>query len=99
MTDTARLAALLAASTNGGDWRVRKGYPADSFQPKGYRYVQFGPTEKKANGLGTDQLDPENAELIVAAVTFLRESLRATPAPLDVLVAAAGSRRPEGSRP
>jgi hypothetical protein len=50
-------------------WMVRRGYGPDKFSPKGYRYVQFGPTEKQANGRGTDQLKPADAELIVAAIT------------------------------
>ena len=74
-TDREALREILAAATNGGDWRVRRGHGADAFEPNGYEYVQFGPSEAKANGLGTDQLRPADANLIVAAVEFLRAAL------------------------
>ena len=64
------LSKLVEAATPG-PWRYRKGFPADKFEPKGYAYVQFGPTERAANGRGTDQLAPADARLIVAAVNAL----------------------------
>lgn len=76
---TPRLRKLLAESTNGGNWRVRRGLPADHFAPDGYRYVQFGPTERAADGFGTDQMAPADAALIVAAVDFLRAALDPSP--------------------
>jgi hypothetical protein len=44
--------------------------------PDGYKYVQFGPTEKKADGRGTDQLSPDDADLITEAVNLIRAALQ-----------------------
>lgn len=66
-------------------WRSVRGYGPDKFMPKGYRYVQFGPTEAKADGRGTDQLAPADADLIVYAVNRLPDYEAAIDA-LDALL-------------
>ena len=71
MTDDLTSLQKLVEAATPGPWRYRKGFPADKFEPKGYAYVQFGPTERAANGRGTDQLAPKDAALIVAAVNAL----------------------------
>lgn len=65
----------LSEQARPGPWVVRQGMDPDRFEPDGYRYVQFGPTEAKAHGYGTDQLSPADARLIAAAVNYVRAAL------------------------
>lgn len=78
------LRARLVAATPG-PWKHRRGYPADRFHPEGYGYVQFGPTEAKAAGLGTDQLAKADAEFIAAARQDIPALLAVADAAADTL--------------